>query len=128
MPVKGSDSDQRAFRRRLGLLTGRARRQLSTYTQQSIGEVFGVDKETIGRWERGLGEPKAYQLHRMAVLYCAPLEPPWDLFLNPPDSLTEIDLRLAELRAIATAAAEDEAAADDDPPSSDGRGPRRGKR
>lgn len=127
-PVTGSDADYAAFKRRLGTVLSRSRRQLSRYTQQGIADELGIDKETIGRWERGEREPKTYQLHRMATLYCAPSEPPWDLFLNPPDSLTEVDLRVAQLRAAAAAAAQAEAEGDDDRPSAGGKGPRPGRR
>lgn len=126
--VTGSDADYAAFKRRLGVVLSLSRRRLSSYTQQTIADELGIDKETIGRWERGEREPKSYQLHRMATLYCAPSEPPWDLFLSPPDSLTEVDLRVAQLRAAAAAAAQAAAEADDGPPSSGGRAARRGKR
>jgi len=92
--VPATDGDRGAYRRRLGATLKRARSKLTDYTQADIASELDVDKDTVGRWERGDREPKAFDLHWMASLYGVD----GDLFLNPPDSITELEVRIARLR------------------------------
>lgn len=95
LPVPGGeDGDRRAFRRRLGVTLGRVRRRLTNLTQQDVADHLGVDVETVGRYERGEREPKAFELHRLAIKYDVPGE--W--FMFPTDSVTELDARIAARR------------------------------
>lgn len=97
----GEDAERRSFRRRLGVTLARVRQRLTTMKQSDVAELLGVDVETVGRWERGEREPKAFELHRLAEKYAVP----GDWFLFPTDSVTELDLRIETARASATAAA-----------------------
>lgn len=103
--VPPTDDQRVAFRQRLGLALGTTRAALTSYTQQAIADELSVDRDTVGRWERGEREPKSFDLHWMADLYGVD----GDLFLNPPDSITELHVRLARIRrtvqeAVASAA------------------------
>lgn len=95
--VPPTDEQRDLFRQRLGLALTETREQLTSYTQESIGKELSVDRDTVGRWERGKGEPKSFDLHWMAGRY----KVDGDLFLNPPDSITELHLRIAKLRKAA---------------------------
>src|SRR5690349_25029567 len=64
-PVAGTDGDRSTFRRRLGLSLAAFRRAAGYGQQQQGADELGVNVETLGRWERGTKEPKAYELHRM---------------------------------------------------------------
>jgi transcriptional regulator with XRE-family HTH domain len=107
---------QAAYRRRLGVTLRRIRERLTPYSQESIAEVLGVDKETVGRWERGEREPKAWQLGMLAERYALPDEAiAWLLY--PTDSITELDdriegLRTEHLRRAAVEAAQADVAAE----------------
>lgn len=116
--VPATDDDRAAFRRRLGSALGRARSRLTKYTQAQIAAELSVDRDTVGRWERGEREPKAFELHWLAQLYGVDA----GLFLNPPDSITELELRVASLRRAAQEAA---AVAEPAQPSGAGTTPRR---
>lgn len=98
--MAGEDAERRAFRRRLGFTLSRVRTKLTKYTQETIAQAIGVDVETVGRWERGDREPKTFELHRLAVLY----DVPGDWFLFPTDSVTELDARIEDQRAVSLAA------------------------
>lgn len=98
--VPATDADREAFRRRLGLALA-AGRSLTKWTQEGIAKELTVDRDTIGRWERGEREPTAFNLHWMATLYGVDA----DLFLNPPDSITELETRIGRLRRVAVEAA-----------------------
>lgn len=116
--VPGSDADRALYRRRLGLVLQGARGLFPEYTQAYIGKDLGVDKDTVGKWERGLGDPSAWELHRMAALYSVP--PEWLIF--PPDSISELEGRLATLRRLLAEAARDAEGDEPDQPSGDGPG------
>lgn len=113
--VPPTDIQRFAFRQRLGLALSTTRQALTSYTQQAVADELDVDRDTIGRWERGDGEPKSFDLHWMAALYGVDGE----LFLNPPDSITELHARLARIRQAAQAAGESAAAAESGPPAAD---------
>lgn len=110
--VPPTDEQRSAFRQRLGLALGTTRQQLTSYTQQAIADELSVDRDTVGRWERGEREPKSFDLHWMADLYGVD----GDLFLNPPDSITELHVRLARIRRAALEAGAAAAAAELVPP------------
>lgn len=118
------DGERGDYKRRLGFTLSRLRTALDpALTQERVAEALGVDAETVGRWERGDREPKAYDLHRLATLYQAP--PEW--LLAPSDSLSEVDARLAWLRREAAEAAQRAVEAEIGPPDVAERPPRRGK-
>jgi transcriptional regulator with XRE-family HTH domain len=122
--VPGDEEARRAYRRRLGVNLERIRTTLTRYTQETIADELGVDTETYARWERGSREPKAYDLHRIADVYGVP--PEW--LVEPTDSLTEIDRRLAALRQVAAEAAAREAGEGPAQPGDAGTAARPGKR
>lgn len=98
--MAGTDGARTAFRRRLGQSIA-AFRAAHGDTQQALADYLEVDLETVGRWERGSREPKAYELNRIAARYLAP--PDW--LLNPTDLLSERDARAELLRQVASEAA-----------------------
>ena len=121
MLVEVADRDD--FQRSLGRTLYRVRRRLTKYrSQDSIAEALGVDGDTIGRWERGEQEPRAFEL----AMLCDRYEVPADWLLNPTDSGRELETRIEILRrdrlvrAALEAAADDEA--DDPSPASDADG------
>lgn len=105
---------QAAYRRRLGVTLRRIRERLTPFSQESIAEQIGVVTETVGRWERGEREPRAWELQMLAERY--ELDDsviPWLLF--PTDSISELDdrieqIRAARLRRVAAEAARDQVA------------------
>jgi len=121
--VASKEEERAAFRRRLGVTLARVRTRLTSYSQESIAEVLGVDSETVGRWERGIREPKVYDLAQLSEKYNAPAE--WLLF--PTDSVTELDRRIVQLRLAAAEAARADAGEAPARPSSGGTGVRRGR-
>jgi transcriptional regulator with XRE-family HTH domain len=100
------------YRAELGRALRRSRKKLSKHTQASIAKVLGVNMETVGRWERGLTDPTASQLHVMAAEYEV-----WNdagLFLFPPGTAAELNVRVDRLaieRAAHQAATEAASAA-----------------
>jgi transcriptional regulator with XRE-family HTH domain len=123
------EGEREAFRRRLGWTLGAIRRRLTPYSQQSIADVLGVDTETLGRWERGLREPKVSELVQLWRRYDVPAE--W--LLDPTDSITELDRRIGDLRArrlreAAAGAAQVVVGEGTAPPGGADRSPRRGRR
>ena len=42
-------------------------RQAASYTQESFAENLGVDRTTIGRWERGVQSPQPWQRPDLAA-------------------------------------------------------------
>lgn len=104
--VPPTDEQRVAFRQRLGLALGTSRQELTPYTQQDVANELSVDRDTVGRWERGEREPKSFDLHWMAEFYGVD----GDLFLNPPDSITELHVRVARIRRAAQEAAASTAA------------------
>lgn len=66
--------ERRAFRKRLGAELA-ALRSARKESQVDIAGWLGVNDETVGRWERGEREPKAFELHRLAARYEA--DPGW---------------------------------------------------
>lgn len=128
-PVE-EDRERAEFRRRLGVTLARVRRKLTAYrTQQSIADALQVDRETIGRWERGEREPKVFDLSRLWARYGVP----GDWFLDPTANVNELDRRIAGLRALrlreaASEAARDEAGEGPALTSGGGTAPRTGRR
>ena len=55
-------------------LTLEAARVNAGMTQQTAADLFGIDKVTLGKWERGDITPKYVQLCGMAYLYRIPVE------------------------------------------------------
>ncbi len=127
--VSTRDQDN-AFAGRLGpMLTNL--RKAAGWTREQADEKLGIPASTLGKWERGEHPPKAADLSRLYLGYVkagVPADPKW--FLDPPNvvRMDPVKDRLDELRRAAQEAADDETAGDDDPPSSDGIGPRRGRR
>lgn len=113
--VPGSDADRALYRRRLGLLLEGGRTLNEEHTQAFVGAELGVGKDQIGKWERGLAEPRAWELHRMVQLYG--LEPGW--VICPPDSIGELEFRIAGLRQAAAEAARADAEDERDPRDDD---------
>lgn len=91
MPVPGSDADRSAFKKRLGYTLKKCR-ELAGLTQEEAAPKLGVNVQTLSRWETGLHECKPFELSQMWALYDAPAE--W--LMNPSDSITEWDLRIAQ--------------------------------
>lgn len=91
MPVAGTDADRSAFKRRLGYTLQRCR-EIAGLTQEDAAPRLGVNVQTLSRWETGLHECKPYELSLMWKMYGAPAE--W--LLNPSDSITEWDVRIAQ--------------------------------
>lgn len=117
------DDERREFRRALGTTMQRVRRKLTAYSSQaSIAAVLGVSGDTIGRWERGEGEPQASELVEMWRRYDVPAE--W--LLRPTADVNELDGWIAELRhdrltRAAQEAARADAADETGQPIGDGR-------
>lgn len=124
LPVPGTESDEDAYLNKLGRTVQRIRKRLLEINQAELGERVGVDLNTISRWENGKTSLSAYDLTRL----WKGLKVPAEWLMDPTDSMTELDRRIAALRAIAAAAAQAETEADDGPPAAGGKGPRRGKR
>lgn len=122
--VPSDEQERLAYRRRLGANLARIRSQLTPYTQETIADELGMDAETYGRWERGTREPKAYDLHRLADKFGVPGE--W--LIEPTDSFSELDRRIAMLRRAAEEAARADAAGDSTPPDGGASDDSRGKR
>lgn len=122
--VEAEEEARRAYRRRLGGNLERVRKQLTDYTQESLADALGVDIETYARWERGSREPRAYDLAQLAEKLGVPAE--W--LLDPTDSFTELDQRIAQLRRAAAEAARADEEEGQGPTAGDGKGAPRGKR
>lgn len=89
------DDERATFRRALGMTLQRVRRKLTAYrSQQSIATVLHVDKDTVGRWERGESEPQASELVVMWQRYDVPAE--W--LLRPTSDINELDRRITVLQ------------------------------
>lgn len=59
----------------------RRARDQARLTQQALGDLLGVTKQTISAWERGVHPPSVADLHRLAVLLSLPVEA---LLARPP--------------------------------------------
>lgn len=116
--VPPTDDQRAAFRQRLGFVLAESRQALTKYTQQEVAAELSVDRDTVGRWERGEREPKSFDLHWLADLYGVD----GDLFLNPPDSITELHVRIARIRRVALEAGASAAAAELAQPAADAGG------
>jgi len=88
------------YLRRLGAVVREARK-LRGWSQEDLGERVNRDKNSISRWERGATSLSAYDL----VQLWQALEVPADWLLDPTDSISEIDRRIAHLRRAAAEAA-----------------------
>lgn len=78
------------FRRRMGDLIGKTRLD-KDISQERLAEAAGVSLATLSRWERAINAPKSYQLGKLwKALDCPP-----DWLLDPPDSMSDLDRRLA---------------------------------
>lgn len=91
MPVAGSDADRSAFKKRLGYTLQKCR-EIAGLTQEEVAPQLSVNVQTLSRWETGTHECKPFELAQMWKLYEAPAE--W--LLDPSDSITEWDLRIAQ--------------------------------
>ena len=119
------EEEREAFRVALGRTLGRVRKKLTEYSQVTIAEALDVDPDTVGRWERGERDIRVYDLARIWERYQVPA----DWFLDPTDSVKELDARIRHERQ--TRAAQEAGRADaghgPDQPSGDGKRPRRGR-
>jgi transcriptional regulator with XRE-family HTH domain len=89
------DAARTEFRAALGRTLAMVRKRLTPYrSQQAMADALGVDRETYGRWERGVKEPRVYDLARIWSAFDVPA----DWLLDPTDSLKELDRRIAMLR------------------------------
>jgi len=118
------DGARADFRVRLGMNLQRIRRRHTSYTQATIAARLGVNPDTVGSWEKGDTEPQAWELAEMIRRYKVPCE--W--LLEPTDSVSLIDRRLAQLRRVAAEAARSAAVGAPAPPDDDGPEPPRGTR
>lgn len=65
------------------------RRVVAGYTQESLAEALGVDRCTIGRWERGTQLPQPWQRRDLAhKLGVTPEQ--LDALLRPPSTGAEV--------------------------------------
>jgi transcriptional regulator with XRE-family HTH domain len=87
-------------------------RKAKGLTQQELGTLCTVDKNTISRWENGKTSLSAYNLH----LLTEHLSVDGDWLLRPADSITEVDARAAIVRRAAQEAARIAAEAEPDQP------------
>lgn len=62
------------------------RRVVVGYTQEALTEALGVDRTTIGRWERGEQQPQPWQRPDLALKLGVTLEQ-LDSLLRPPQSV-----------------------------------------
>jgi len=125
LPVPGTESDEDVYLNKLGRTIQRIRKRLLGINQSALGERVGVDLNTISRWENGRTSLSAYDLTR---LWHGLGKPPAEWLTDPTDSMTELDRRIALLRAKAAAAAQAASEADDDRPSVAGKAARRDTR
>ncbi len=91
--MPGTDGHRLAYKRRLGFTLAKLRIARGL-TQEGFADTMGTNKDTISRWENGKTEPRAYDLMQLRDK----LQVPGDWLLNPTDSITEMEARLAELR------------------------------
>jgi transcriptional regulator with XRE-family HTH domain len=103
--VPGTDRDRLAYKKRLGRSIEQLRRRLG-FTQESFAEALGVDNNTVGRWESGKTEPRAYDLARVLGRLRKETENeiPAEWLIDPTDSITETEARLATLQRRAETA------------------------
>jgi transcriptional regulator with XRE-family HTH domain len=120
----GEDAERLAFRRRLGANLARIRKDLTDLSQEVVADRLGIDVETYGRIERGTREPRAFDLARIADILGVPAE--W--LLDPTDSFSELDRRIAMLRRAAVEAARADEGEGQDPPAGAGGDAPPGKR
>jgi transcriptional regulator with XRE-family HTH domain len=111
------------YLRRLGAVI-KSVRKMRDWSQEELGEKVGRDKNSISRWERGATSLAAYDL----VQLWAALEIPAEWLLEPTDSISELDRRVAQLRRAAEEAARHDAALASGPTSAAGTAAPRGKR
>jgi transcriptional regulator with XRE-family HTH domain len=111
------------YLRRLGAVI-RAARKARGWGQEELADRVGRDKNSISRWERGATSLSAYNL----VQLWEALEIPADWLIEPTDSLSELDRRVAQLRRAAEEAARADVEAEQARASAAGRGTRSGKR
>jgi transcriptional regulator with XRE-family HTH domain len=90
-------------------------RKAKGLTQQELGTLCSVDKNTISRWENGKTSLSAFNLH----LLTEHLDVDGDWLIRPADSITEVDARAAIVRRAAQEAARAAAEAASDPPGDD---------
>ncbi|MGH3611876.1 MAG: helix-turn-helix transcriptional regulator [Pseudonocardia sp.] len=65
------------------------RRVVAGYTQEGLAEALGVDRTTIGRWERGAQLPQPWQRPDLARLLGVTLER-LDVLLRPQSAAHEV--------------------------------------
>lgn len=89
-PVPRMTAEELDFAVRVGGLIQRER-LAQDMSQEMLAEAAGVSVSTIGRWERGENAPKTYQAGRViAALGIDPM-----LFLDPPDTMSDLDRLMA---------------------------------
>jgi transcriptional regulator with XRE-family HTH domain len=128
LPVPGSAEDENAYLRRLGR-TIECLRKAREWTQEQFAERLGRDKNTVSRWENGKTSISAYDLVLLANTLGASVDeslpPEW--LMEPTDSVTELDVRTAQLRRAAAEAARRDAEDGHGPPGDDAPTVRRGR-
>jgi transcriptional regulator with XRE-family HTH domain len=67
------------------------RRVIAGYTQERLAEALGVDRSTIGRWERGEQLPQPWQRPDLACTLGVTLEQ-LDGLLRPPPTIPAGDV------------------------------------
>ncbi|WP_431873931.1 helix-turn-helix transcriptional regulator [Amycolatopsis sacchari] len=67
------------------------RRVIAGYTQERLAEALGVDRSTIGRWERGEQLPQPWQRPDLACTLGVTLEQ-LDGLLRPPRTIPAGDV------------------------------------
>lgn len=121
--VLGVSGEEDAYLLRLGATVRLIRKRLLGLNQEGLGARVGRDKNTISRWENGKTSLSA---HDLVQLWTA-LGVPADWLLDPTDSLSELEMRVASLQRAASEAARDDVGEGTDPPSGDGRRPPPGR-
>lgn len=116
-------SEEDAYLLRLGNTIQRVRKKWTRVSQEALGDRVNRDKNTISRWENGKTSLSAYDLARLT----AALDCPCEWLVDPPDSITDLEMRIARLRRAAEEAARADAGEGTVPPSGVGRAARRGK-
>jgi DNA-binding XRE family transcriptional regulator len=68
------------------------RRVVVGYTQEGLAEALGIDRTTIGRWERGEQQPQPWQRPDLALKLGVTLEELDGLLLRPGPELPPVPI------------------------------------
>lgn len=98
-PVRRKDARERdAFKLRLGYALKEARKQAGLI-QEDVAEFMGIDNDTVSRWETAGREIRVYDLARLVDRY----QVMGDLFLHPPERITDVEGAVRRSRALRVA-------------------------